>query len=260
MLKPLNRFLGPAAITAALGGVAYLAIHFAGAQEKTSSGADLLESHVTGRTHLSLCVDGAAGLSVADSGVATVRQALEDALATVTNVPAQYTQREVSTGCPPPRRLISKPMDFYDRHDTDYPDFHTVIGEPGGPVAASEHRVWVYLMSPDTYASSFGTEPYATTTEEFSCGGDVCFGVTSGLYLPTSINPEAMHEGLLRVLGLGPPSTPSNPTVDFSACDRGERPHPYYTCEDIEEWEQDIIKEQQKTQTAKEQQQTPTAP
>lgn len=235
-------------VAAVLGTGAYFAVQFAVAQVGHESAINYLRTD--NRTQLSVCVDGAGGLVVSDAEVEKVRQTLDEALNSFPNVPPaylddlqiaapqvppQYLQRQVVSGCPAPRALTATPS---NPSDWSF-DFGVVVP---GPEAASEHRVFVYFVQGDAYAASFANAPYATTVEEFVCGGDVCEGVTRGLYVPAGVPGDALQEGLLFALNLLTVRTsdPLPEADDLAACERGEVPYPYHSCAGLEDWARDM--------------------
>lgn len=152
----------------------------------------------TNRTQLSLCVEGAGGFSVAQAEVELVRRALEDAVAVVPSLPAEYAQRSVSAGCPLATALIGRLV------PEDEPWTGVVRVGVGTSRDPSLHRLFVYFVSPDAYAAHFGTRPYFRTTAEDICEVDECGGVTSALYVPPSITPGTLREALFNNLNLRP--------------------------------------------------------
>ena len=77
------------------------------------------------------------------------------------------------------------------------------VGE-GGTRPPSDYTLFVYFVSEDAYVQSFGTRPYFSSTAEIFCVGDVCPGVTTALYVPTSIGADTLRQALVDNLNLGP--------------------------------------------------------
>ena len=187
-----------------------------------------------GRAHLSLCVDSAGGRDAADSDLATVEQALDDALAGLSTVPAEFGEPSVESGCPTP------------------PEF---TGERRGPVemeylaarqttdegSLSTHRIFVYFVPEDLFVAAYvggrlawevserlcKREPVTPDIEELrrqrpGLGNDAgepnCRAMTYSVFVPDDAGSESVSEGILRVLGLheGLPQ----PTTDFAICER----------------------------------------
>jgi len=104
-------------------------------------------------------------------------------------------------GCPPPTAIIGRLL-----KDDEVNVGSVLVGGPGEP-APSEERLFVYFVSPDVFAESFGTRPYFRTIAETFCGelgGDNCGGVTTALYVPPSITADALRQALIDRLNLRP--------------------------------------------------------
>ena len=167
------------------------------------------------RTMLSLCVDGAGGLTVSDEQVATVAEALELAIASVPDPPNEYRERRVSRGCPAPSAMESLQSGLSRKGRLDEQDWtfgDLIIGQSGAPSEPSPHRMFVYFVSPDLYSQSFSAEPYFRATAETICEGDVCGGVTTALYVRSSATAEVLQTAFLRLLNLTPYE--DNPEID----------------------------------------------
>jgi hypothetical protein len=182
---------------------------------------------VSNRSHLSICVDGGGGLNISNEDVQGVRETLEEALAARPEIPPEYAEREVTAGCPAPTARLGSPEKFLG------------LGAPS-VATPSEHRVFVYLLPPEVYAATFGSDPYSFGPEEFLCEGDACYPITFGLYVSSSFDGNVLRQGLLDSLHLLLPK-PNNPEpiLDWAACERGEQPHPDYSCDQYEEWKRD---------------------
>lgn len=189
---------------------------------------------MSGRPNLSLCVDGVGGLELSDEHVQAVREGLELALDSAPEVPAEYQRHEVVAGCPLPSVPLGKFVDGDDRYDR--------LAEAGRVVdVPSPHRLFVYFMPDDVYDATLAGEPYATTGEEHVCPTDACMGVTLGVYLPASAKIDVLRMGLLRGLRLVESLPNPEMDIDWQACKRGERPHPDFNCQDLEDWRRDLL-------------------
>lgn len=184
-----------------------------------------------GRTHLSVCVDGAGGINVSPSDVDKVSTALDNALASLAQVPPEFGQPTVTGGCPPPLPL-GEPLDYGDRNGG-------LAQFLADATLASQHLLWVYSVPDELYAASFGSEPFTRATAEIVCRNpprtpptppepghpyigfrdNVCSPTTVSLYLPASIGTGLMEEAVLRALGLFPRKP--DPTFDLHACEQG---------------------------------------
>ena len=180
---------------------------------------------VKNRDHLSLCVDDAGEFNISDTNVEAVRAALAAMLAVQPEVPIEYTNGVVTKGCPPISTRLGTPNPYVGLAAERY-------YQGGG--SPSEHLAFVYLVSRDVYAATFGDQPYVQGREEFICGGDVCVVATVGLYFPETVEADVLEAGLLRALVLPRPEIP-DPVIDWSACELGEQPHPDYPFDQDEE-------------------------
>lgn len=228
MNPKIKRFVVAALLLVAFGTGGYFAVQMTLAQVGSDSRVNLLFGGT--RTRLSLCMAGPSGFSISDGAVQAMREALEEGLAAQAEIPPEYDERAVSAGCPPPAARLGSPEKFLG------------LGAPNVDTP-SEHRVFVYVLPPEIYAATFGSDPYAFGPEEFVCEGDACIPVTLGLYVSSSANRDVLRQGLLDSLHLLLPK-PNNPepTLDWDACDRGEQPHPDYSCDQYEEWKRDQAK------------------
>ena len=224
-----------AAALAGIGLIVVLLVRSDGEQPMLASGVEQEDVTfdgpllVSNRTHLSLCVGGEDGSDVSDTDLDAVRTALEEGLAAQPEIPPEYSQREVTAGCPPP----SEPLGTPERERTiglQSPHFSSGDGD-----TPSEHLVFVYLISTELYETTFENESYAFVPAEFGCSGDQCWPVTTGLYLPSSATSAVMREGLLDSLRLLPREPNPEPTLDWEACERGTPPHPDNTCDQYDE-------------------------
>jgi len=161
------------------------------------------------RSRLSICVDGARGAAVAAAEVEAISRGLDDLFAAGRYSLVYGGEHLVVVGCPPPTALSAVPRSRDARHGSDGGGVY--LYAPEGP---SEHRVFVYVIPPDVYNASFGSEPFATGTAEFLCQGHECAAVTTSLYITPSVAANVLREGLLDALGLhgrvsDPPQDPT---------------------------------------------------
>jgi len=178
---------------------------------------------VSSRDQLSLCVDGAGGRSVSSEDVASVRDALDDVLASVPNVPTDYGEPEVTLGCPAPRGLTSAPVDPFERHD--------LARMLASPADASPHSYFVFFVGNAAYEAAFPGEPYVIVAEESACEGDACIaGVTQGIYFDRT-DSDVLFEGILDLMNLIPPMPEA--TTDWQACAEGSDE---WWCERYGDW------------------------
>lgn len=223
----LAYLLAAAALLSAAGAIAYGVVQFtrdeepanvAAPEETDAPGDGRLLSGT--RDNLSVCVDGAGGLEINGEDVDDIESALDEALASVPNVPEEFSNPDVSEGCPEPRAPMGQAISRFD--------VESRLVEAPVP-----HLLMVYVLSPELFAATFPDERYAKTAEEHVCrpGGDTCVTVTSGLYLPSPAGTTLLRDALLDGLALSPYKPTPDPTIDWRACERGELPHPDFTCE-----------------------------
>jgi hypothetical protein len=215
-------------ILATLSGAGYALTRLSLAQLDSEAHHDPLLSPT--RTHLSLCVEGAGGYSISGEDVTAVQAALDEGLAEQPVIPLEFEQREVMSGCPPPSEPLGTSTMILGLYAPHYGD-----GDDG----PSEHRLFVYKTTTEVYRATFGSQPYAKGSAEFVCEGDACRGVTTAVYIPTSASDATLIEALLDGLLLRPRTPNPEPTLDWTACERGEQPHPDYSCDQFEEWQRD---------------------
>lgn len=203
--------LAAAALLMAAGAVAYGVVRLSSddepaevvAPEETAAPIDdwLLASN---RANLSLCVDGAAGLTISGEDVETVHEALDSALASQPSVPPEYDNPTVSQGCPPPSAQLGQPISKYDIEGA-------VVTVP------TDHLMFIYLVPARVYAATFGwesgSERYVSAHEEDLCVLDECTAVTTGLYVSHPIDADALRDGLLEGLALVLPTPVPDSTV-----------------------------------------------
>ena len=192
---------------------------------QTGSDVDIVPSSrliSNNRTHLSLCVGGEDGTGASEADVEAVRVALEQGLAAQAEIPPEFSQREVTSGCP----LPSVPLG----------DRASGVGEFGDNVdEPSEHLLFVYLIPPELYSSTFDSEPFVNGSAQFVCEYDQCTKATMALYLPSSATNEDIRQALLDTLRLLPREPIPDPTFDWEACERGTPPHPDYSCDQYDD-------------------------
>lgn len=168
------------------------------------------------RSHLSVCVDGAASAAVDSAVVEMVRQATEDGLLSVDGTfdrAEEYRQGlHVVNGCPPATAALTP-----DQITEQSRRFGDILGEPvhaTTPASISEHRVHVYLLPQRAYQSAFGEKSYALGAAEFLCSGGVCAEVTAALYVPETATPPTLSDGLLDAIGFLPATRAGDPPFD----------------------------------------------
>lgn len=156
------------------------------------------------RTTLSVCVDRPGG-AVSLDDVDAVQQALE-VVASSEEYRAFYPEGpQANEGCPPATVSLGTPV------SEDEPELRTLrLRDAGLP---SEHRAFVYIIATDTFAATFGAEPFYRVPAEMMCRGHhVCWLVTTGIYVPEVASAETLEGALLNVLGLLP--VDPDPTPD----------------------------------------------
>ncbi len=147
-------------------------------------------------------------------------------LAKEPEIPEQYAARAVVSGCPAASTPLGTPNPYFGLNAARY---------ASGESSPSEHLVYIYFVSREVYAATFGDEPFVRGPEEFICQGHVCIEATVGVYFPDTVAADVLEAGLMRALVLPRPEIPG-PVFDWSACERGEQPHPDYTCDQYEDW------------------------
>ncbi len=155
----------------------------------------LMRRNVPDRTAFSLCVAGAGGFSVTQAEVAQVRQALDAALVFLPEVP-----RNVTEGCPPPHAPTGENLTFRQLFGTA---FSPRLLMP--PEVPSQHQIFVYFVSPDTYAASFDFPyPYVLLSEQRVCEQNRCHGESGGLYVPSDITTGMLSYAIQDYKALAP--------------------------------------------------------
>ena len=171
---------------------------------------DFSDFYLSGREEFSICVDAAGDAKSTPDQIEAVRQALDAAMERALQIagdrlgviPVQYSDPIFVEGCPKARLLsgsLASERPFDRRYRNDLRS-DAGVGFPGGG-QLSPHRGYVYFVDPDTYADAFGTEPYATASEQFASSG-IWTAVTRALYLPTDADSRAIQDGLLLALNL----------------------------------------------------------
>ena len=198
----------------------------AGAQEGPIEVRGIDELRSTSRSEFVVCVDGAGGNVLSASDVDQVKLELEAALATVSDLPAALRNPTVTDDCPPAPAGILDGMSQIEL----VMDTGTNVETP------SDELLWVYLLPQAGYEAAFGTErSYMVGTAEWICGGrDVCFTVTTAVYVNEAIDADLFRKVLLVGLigGRVEPSSGQIELDDLDACDRGQIPT-YFRCEDL---------------------------
>ena len=212
MTKRLTMFVLGAVL---LGLIAYGAARLVGAQRDDGSdpavnaerlsGSDPGLLLVPGRDDLSVCVDRVDGTRVTPDEVGAVASALEEALGTVPELPTEYADRQVVSGCPSPNAAFGTPV-----YRLDIP--RPIVDVP------SEHRLVLFFVSDADYASTFPDEPYVRIAQERMCEGDVCRPVTDALYVPLSVSDETLELGIKGALNLLPYVPDIDPTIEPTRC------------------------------------------
>lgn len=225
-----QRLFGSALAAAGVMLMGYVLVQLAVAGEDAQDDVEIDPSTPLFSTHrdrLSICVDGLGGYSVESGDVDRVRNALETGLGRYDNLPPELTSRTVSAGCPPSR----VPLGQLTGTGSEYA---TIVDTP------SDHFVFVYLVPPDAYTETFGTQAgYALGSSEKVCSGDVCLSATFALFAPADAGSAVLEQSFLEALRLVPAVPNPEPTLDWSACDVGQQPHPDYSCDQYEEWKRD---------------------
>jgi hypothetical protein len=154
-----------------------------------------------GRTHLSICLDGAAGYDPSDDDVAETRDALASALAnSPTTLPAEFEEWEVVEGCPLAAHEDSREEyanDLYYRFTSASPP---LASEP------SPHFVFVYLLPSELWQSDPAVArndwKYLLGSAEVICITDACDVLSHTLFLPSDVSEEDFEDALIVRLGL----------------------------------------------------------
>ena len=231
MAPKRKRIVAAAVLAAAVGVGGYFAVQLVTAEVDGGPDGNLLGVGnpliSDTRTGLSLCVDGAGGFNATGEDTEEVREALEQGLTAEVSLPAEYAEREVVQGCPPSTEDLGT-------------NLGTSLGM-GAPSYApgetpSKHRLFVYFITPELFEATWPGKPYGRGPAEFACAGDECEPVTDAVYVPSSVSRGDLRDGLLDALLLLPREPNPEPILDWEACERGEQPHPDYTCDQYEDW------------------------
>jgi hypothetical protein len=143
------------------------------------------------RDEFRVCVDGAGGYDIGSQDVNLVAEALDEAFTRMRNYPHSVTR-----GCDPPTGLTGERLSAA----TDASTQKRFIQPPHMP---SPYVVEVYFVPSTVLDASFELAyPFAWLTEEFTCKGDVCSGVTAGFYVPPDIPQDHLRYAFLSMNGL----------------------------------------------------------
>ena len=164
------------------------------ADTRPDASVEQVVKRVTSRTEYIACVDGGVGPSATTGQVAMVGRALDQAFAVFPHIP-----HRVIAGCQPPRALTGTRLSASAREFGRHARFVTPAEPPSAYVLA------VYFVPADVYEASFeAAYPYAVTTEERLCEGDVCRAVTGGLYVTPAVTTEQLRYAFEDLVGLVP--------------------------------------------------------
>lgn len=205
----------------AAGAVAVVVAHFAGAEEQAwpaMTGGALISAN---RSHLSVCVDTGGGQTPSTADVSQVRQELL-LLKESPDYLSSFGEPEAVAGCPQSPVLASAPPQSANDLHRALHDDAVAIRSPDLP---SPHRLFVYVVAPDTYQDYFRDGPFTIGAAEMYCGGGghVCAEVTTSLYLPKGYGEEALREGLERALPISRDG-PTPTMADLSPCIHADPP------------------------------------
>ena len=178
--------------------------------EQVAVPIDFSDFYLSGRDEFSICVDAVGDAQFSEDHISVVSDALDAALDRaleiapdrLKSIPAELLDPVFVEGCPKPR-LLSKSLESDRPFDQRYRNSlrnDAYVGGPGGG-QLSPHRAFVYFVGEDTYADAFGTEPYATASEQFGSRG-LIMALTIALYVPEDADSRAIQDGLLVTLGL----------------------------------------------------------
>ena len=145
------------------------------------------------RTKLSICVDGAGGVSVSDADSELVREGLDSVTSNLgeEGYLRYLVEANIVAGCPEPTLPLGTPINSVNETRPYQKDVRV----------ASEHLVFVYVLPQDVYAATFGEIEY------FRAGAEVCCMtgnnglVTSAVYVTRAITDGKLGEVLMRAMG-----------------------------------------------------------
>ena len=144
------------------------------------------------RDDLSICVDGAGGLSASDADVELVRDGLDSITANLgeKGYLSYIVEAKTPQGCPEPPLELGKAINKYEAARLMYR-----LRVP------SEHFVFVYFLPEDIYQATFGDEPYFGVGVEMCCmtGNDA--SVTYSVYSTRSIDEDTLGQALMHAMG-----------------------------------------------------------
>ena len=144
------------------------------------------------RDDLSICVDGAGGLSASDADVELVRDGLDSLTANlgVDGYLSYIVEARTPRGCPEPPLELGTTITRSEAARLMYR-----VGVP------SEHFVFVYFLPQEVYQATFGDEPYFGVGVEMCCmtGNDA--SVTYSVYSTRSIDEDTLGQALMHAMG-----------------------------------------------------------
>lgn len=163
------------------------------------------------RDRLAICVQSA-GFAPEGAGLAlelSAKSSLESALVEVTKhrlwerFRTTEPQPIVDIGCGVEPAIYNPDVSFFD----DEPPQSFLETRGRQVTQPSYYRVLVFILSTDEMNRLLGEPPFRLTTEESTCSGDSCAGVTTGLYLsPEEISDIALiTDNLEKALGFERP-------------------------------------------------------
>lgn len=146
----------------------------------------------SGRTHFSICVDGAAGFVLGDLDVERVRDALESTIPNVREDAWYLSILEgatVAEGCPDSALPLGE---FIEYRTARYASIVEV---------ASEHKVFVYYLPDDVFDATFDEKKYFLAGAEICCmtGNDV--EATTAVYVRQSATVGKLGEAIMHAIG-----------------------------------------------------------
>ena len=141
------------------------------------------------RDALSICVDGAGGLSASDADVDLVRDGLDSITSNlgVDGYLSYIVEARTPQGCP------ESPLELGTAINRSEVAMYRLR-------VPSEHFVFVYFLPEDIYQATFGDEPYFGVGVEMCCmtGNDA--SVTFSVYTSRSIDADILGEALMHAM------------------------------------------------------------
>jgi hypothetical protein len=185
----------------AVGLVSAVALLLAGESEQPSAVVEprptysgSLESllrNVPTRDEFRVCVDGAGGYEVGAREIDLVTQALDEAFHRMRDYPHSVTE-----GCDPPTGITGEQL-WGNGMSSPQSRFIRRPDAPGSFVAE------VFFLPSSALDAAFKISyPFSLVTEAYVCEGDVCGGVTGGIYVAPDITPDLMAHAFLSMNGL----------------------------------------------------------